>query len=130
MAWSETFPFLNEIVERITGPLRFRFIVQPVIAVLLGMRDGRLDAKAGSPPYVLDLLIHPEHRGGLFSSAGGTLLTPVIVGTVLDAIAQYLIFESIRPLQAVVTGTVVMALPYAVSRGVVNRFITRKKRRG
>jgi hypothetical protein len=32
--------FFGNFVERVTGPLRFRLILQPLIAIFLATRDG------------------------------------------------------------------------------------------
>ena len=36
--------FLEELPQRFTGPGRLRVILQPMIAILLGIRGGRADA--------------------------------------------------------------------------------------
>ena len=48
--------FFEDLPKRLTGPGSFRFIFQPIVAILLGMRDGLLDARAGRPPYLYSLL--------------------------------------------------------------------------
>ena len=51
--------FLNKMAElmlgRVEGPLHFRLVLQPVMAVLLAVRDGRADAKAGKKTVFLDV---------------------------------------------------------------------------
>jgi hypothetical protein len=54
--------FLEEIPRRFTGPGRFRFILQPMVAIVLGIRGGLADAKAGNPPYLFGLLFGAERR--------------------------------------------------------------------
>jgi len=39
--------FIEELPQRITGPGRFRFILQPSIAILIGVRGSLADARAG-----------------------------------------------------------------------------------
>lgn len=39
--------FIEELPQRFTGPGRFRFILQPMTAILLGLRGGLRDTKAG-----------------------------------------------------------------------------------
>ena len=39
--------FLKEIPQRLTGPGRLRFFMQPLIAIILGIGSGRADAQAG-----------------------------------------------------------------------------------
>ena len=115
---------LDKLVARLTGAMSFRFILQPAIAVFLGIRDGLMDAKAGTPPFIADLIFNPKDRKRQLKSAFRRLLTPIIVATVLDIIAQHLIFGHINPLGAVIVGTFVMGLPYALARGVSNRIAT------
>ncbi|HXW73717.1 MAG TPA: hypothetical protein VEK10_02780 [Steroidobacteraceae bacterium] len=39
--------FIRYFIGRFDGPLHFRFIAQPLMAILLAMRDGWRDARAG-----------------------------------------------------------------------------------
>lgn len=120
---------LEKFVSRIDGPLGFRFILQPLVAILLGVQDGIKDSRAGSSPFLKDFTIHPHRRITLLKSAGVSVIKPVIVGIVTDAIAQLLIFNTIRPLGAVLTGTLIIAIPYVTTRGIVNRIVTGNKNR-
>lgn len=45
--------FWAELVGRTTGPMMFRFILQPLMAMFYAYRDGLLDARSGRPPYCL-----------------------------------------------------------------------------
>jgi hypothetical protein len=54
--------FLEDIPKRLAGPGRFRFILQPAIATLLGIRSGLADARAGRPPYLYGVLFHRRLR--------------------------------------------------------------------
>ena len=51
--------FLEDIPRRLAGPGRFRFVLQPLITTLLGIRSGLADARAGRPPYLYGVLVHP-----------------------------------------------------------------------
>lgn len=112
------------IDARITGPMGFRFIFQPLIAVFLGIRDGISDAKAGRPPFLIGLIFKVESRKHLFNSACKALFIPVIFGSVFDAIAQWLLFSRVRPVPAILVGIFITAIPYSCARGWTNR-ITR-----
>lgn len=121
--------FINEIAARLTGPLHFRFIIQPIVAILLGLRDGKMDAKAGSSPYIINLFTHREQRSLLFRSAFISILKPVLFGIFIDGIAQYLIFKTISPSGALFVGSFVIAIPYVLARGLSNRFYFSKRAR-
>ncbi len=120
---------VERVIARVTGPLSMRFMLQPVMATLLGIRDGRLDAKAGNPPFVMEFLFHPADRKKALRSALKSLLMPIVLGSVLDAVAQYLIFHQVRPFWAVVIGTLLMGLPYSAARGLTNRIVTGTRKR-
>ncbi len=115
---------VEKMIARLTGPMSFRFILQPAVAVFLGIRDDLMDAKAGTPPFIADLVMNPKNRKRSLKAAFKRLLTPILVATVLDAIAQYLIFKHVRLVGALLVGAFVMGLPYAAARGISNRVAT------
>jgi hypothetical protein len=119
----------DNIAARITGPLSLRFIIQPIIAIILAVRDGRIDAKAGTPPFVYDLVFDPSHRSERLLNALHAILIPVIIGTVADGIAQYMIFQHVRPIPAILVGALVIGIPYALVRGLINRIFSNRYRR-
>ncbi len=60
--------FVDDMMARLSGPGRMRFIFQPTAAIILGTRDGLKDARAGAPPFLSGLLFHPTKRPGLFAA--------------------------------------------------------------
>jgi hypothetical protein len=46
----------QNLIDRISGPMNFRFILQPVMASIFAIIAGLKDAKAGKPPYFWSLL--------------------------------------------------------------------------
>lgn len=119
------------IAARLSGPMNFRFILQPLVSIALGVRDGIHDAKAGTPPFVVDLLFKKEGKKESAKGAWRKLRIPILVGTVLDAAAQFMIFHHIKVVPALIVGVAVIALPYALARGITNRIVSaRMKRKG
>ncbi|MEO8594445.1 MAG: hypothetical protein ABI759_14100 [Candidatus Solibacter sp.] len=120
----------EELVARITsGPMQFRLIVQPTMALLLGMRDGLADARSGSPPFIWGLLFQREHLKPSLKGALRRLQVPIALATLADALVQYLMFGYVRPLTAVIVGTLLMGLPYSIARGLSNRVRSTRKLR-
>ncbi len=113
--------FLEHLVARLTGPMHFRLIMQPLVAIALGIRDGLKDARAGRPPFVMDLIVRPQGRKRQLKQALETLVKPLIMAIVLDAVAQYLMFQTIYPTAAVFVGIAIMGVPYSLARGLTNR---------
>jgi hypothetical protein len=113
--------FFSDILARLSGPGRLRFIVQPVVAVLLGARDGLKDARGGHAPFLWALVLHLEGWRKHLRSAIESTSELVCIAILLDLISQFLIFREIHPGAALVVGPVLIGLPYAVSRAIANR---------
>lgn len=118
--------FFQDILARLSGPGRLRFIIQPTVAVLLGLRSGIRDAQAGLPPFLWALAFHREHRRELLRSGLVSIRDLVAVAILLDVISQFIIFHNVRPGAALLVGPVLITLPYAVTRAVANRVAHRK----
>lgn len=133
-----THSLIDGIAARLTGPMNLRFIMQPLAAILLGIKDGRADARAGEPPFVIDVFSDSQNRKSDLLGALRRLLVPITIGTILDAIFQYLVFRDepgrrmiVHPGSALLVGTTVMGLPYTLARGLTNRILSgRARRRG
>lgn len=115
--------FLEELPQRLTGPGRLRFLLQPALAVLLGAMGGRADAKAGNPPYLFGLIFHAGRRKELLRSGVAAIRTLVAMGVVLDVVFQLVIYQEVHPGAAVVIGPVLIALPYALARALTTRLL-------
>jgi hypothetical protein len=92
--------FLEELPQRFTGPGRLRFILQPVTAMLLGIRGGLHDAKTGNPPYLFGLPFGAEHRRELLQCGVAAIRNLVALGIIMDIVLEALraIYEGIaRP---------------------------------
>ena len=57
-----THDFFADLLARLSGPGRMRFILQPTVAIVLGARDGVKDARAGLPPFIWALLFRRHGR--------------------------------------------------------------------
>lgn len=120
--------FLIDLPKRLTGPGRFRFILQPAVAIFLGIRGGKADARLGRPPYIFSVFFHSEHRKTVLREAFEHLATLLGVAILLDAISQFLILHQIFPGAALVVGPVLIALPYSISRALSNRWFSSRTR--
>ena len=112
---------LADLPARVVGPGRLRFILQPIMAILLGLRGGLADARAGRSPYVMGLLLDPLHRWEYIRTGVATIRDIVAIGIILDVVAQFLIFGRVYPGAALLIGPVLITAPYAIARGLTNR---------
>jgi len=121
--------FFEDMLARLSGPGRLRFILQPTMAVLVGVRDGVRDARIGSPPFLSALIYQRARRYDLLRSALTSLRDLVAIAVLLDVISQFLIFGEIHPGAALLLGPVLVAIPYAISRALANRTARGRGRR-
>jgi hypothetical protein len=91
------------------------------MAIILGVRSGLADARAGHRPYFSGLLFETDRRRDLFESGFHGIIDLVLVGILLDAVFQWVILGTSHPGAALVVGPVLIALPYALSRDLSNR---------
>ena len=117
--------FLEDIPKRLLGPGRFRFILQPAAAIFIGWRAGRADGRAGRPPYLRALLLHAEHRAAMARETIEGIAVLLLMGILLDSIAQWAILGISYPGAALVVGPVLIAFPYAAARAAGGRLAPR-----
>lgn len=113
--------FFQDILARLSGPGRLRFILQPAVAIILGTRSGINDASAGLPPFLWGLVLASEHRRELLRSSLAATRNLLAIAILLDLVSQFLIFHEIHPGAALVVGPVLIGVPYALSRAFSNR---------
>jgi hypothetical protein len=123
-----TFESLNrlwdDILDRPGGPMTFRFILQPAMAILAALRDGVHDARTGRRPYIW-ALIHgvrdPEGRVGRLWEGIISTARVIILGVVMDTIYQWVEFRTFYPVQAAVIAILLAFVPYLLLRGPFER---------
>jgi hypothetical protein len=113
--------FLEELPQRFTGPGRFRFILQPVTAIFLGIRGGLADAKTGNPPYLFSLVFHAGRRRELLRSGAAAISTLLAMGIIMDVVFQLILYRAVHPGAALLVGPIFICFPYALSRALTTR---------
>jgi hypothetical protein len=119
--------FWENLVGRVTGPLTFRLIVQPAIAIFLAIRAGRRDARAGKPPYFVRILMSPANRHGLLIEGWKEVAKVFVMATLIDVAYQVMVIRWVYPNEALAVAFLLACLPYLVVRGLADR-ITRARR--
>jgi hypothetical protein len=119
--------FVEDIPKRLIGPGKFRFILQPLVATILGIRNGLADARAGQPPYLWGMVSRRELRKQFARSAFQTLANLLLMGILLDSVFQWLILGVSYPGAALVVGPVLIVAPYTAARGLSNRLMRLSK---
>lgn len=120
--------FIEGLLARLNGPMSFRFLIQPLIALFFAFRDGRNDARIGRTPYFWGLFTDPEHRGEMLRSGWKSIGKMFIIAIVLDNVFQYIVFGNFRPGGGLIAAVILALVPYLLLRGPVNRFLSAKNR--
>ena len=123
----EQLSFIDGLMARIDGPMSFRLVLQPLVALFFAFRDGRRDAREGKSPYFWALFTEPGHRREMLTSGWRSIGKVFVIAVALDLLFQYLVFHDFRPLGALLTGLILALVPYLLLRGPVNRFMRLKQ---
>lgn len=119
--------FFDDIAARLTGPGKFRFILQPIMAMIIGSRHGIADARANLPNFLWGVAFHAQHRRYLVRSTIAGVRDLVAIAILLDVISQAIIFHNVHPGAALIVGPVLIAIPYALARALSNRIYRARK---
>src|SRR5215468_8031125 len=113
--------FWHDLIERPDGPLRFRFVLQPLMATIVAIRDGRKDARSGRSPYFQAVLGNPQERIGRLREGLNATARIIALGLVMDVIYQAIVFKTFYSDQALVVALVLAFVPYVIIRDVTAR---------
>lgn len=116
--------WLQELA-RPSGPMKFRFILQPIMAAIVAARDGISDARTGRIPFLSAMLHRPGRRVVRLEEALNATARIILLGLVMDAIYQYIVLDQFYPVEAVIIAIVLCFIPYAIIRGPVARLSRR-----
>ena len=114
----------DDILNRPGGPMTFRFVLQPAMAVIAALRDGVHDVRLGRKPYFWALLHgvrDPQGRSGRLWEGIISTARIIILGVVMDSIYQWVVFKTFYPVQAAVIAILLAFIPYLLLRGPFER---------
>ena len=111
--------------ERVSGPMWFRLILQPAVAVFFAARDGLKDERLGRPPYFWKVLTnHHGHRNELIRDGWTSISKVFIMAILIDGIYQFIVQRWIYPLELVTIAILLAVVPYVLVRGPLNRLVS------
>ncbi len=109
------------LVERPTEQMKFRFMLQPVMAAVAAILAGLKDARTGRSPYFWTMLDDPSERAGRLREGLNATARIILLGLVMDAIYQLIVLKQFYPAEAVIIALLLAFAPYVVLRGPVAR---------
>jgi hypothetical protein len=115
----------GDLVGRVTGPMKFRLVLQPVMAAILAIHAGLRDAREGRPPYFWAIITEPALRGNLIKEGWRAVSRVFIFAVIIDAIYQYIEYRWFYPFEAIIVAVILALVPYVLIRGPVSRIARR-----
>jgi|SRR5271169_5454992 len=115
---------------RITGPMKFRIVLQPIMAMFFAIRSGLRDAHEGKPAYFWALLTDAGERRAMLDDGWKSVGKVFVLAIVLDAVYQYIVQRWVYPGEAALVAVILAIVPYLLVRGPANRIARRTSNHG
>ena len=118
----------ENLVGRVEGPMKFRLILQPLVACILAIRAGLRDARENKPPFFWALAFNPEHRRDLLKQGWKDIGKVFIATVILDVVYQIVVLRMVYPGEAIIVAVLLALVPYLLLRAPVARLAAKKKK--
>jgi hypothetical protein len=117
----------ENLIARVSGPMKFRLILQPIMASVLAILAGLKDAKAGKPPYFWAMMTDPIHRADMIRDGWKRVGRVFFLALVLDIAYQIVVSRFVYFGEAIIVSCVLAVVPYLILRGPVNRLVRQRR---
>ena len=111
----------ENLIDRVSGPMKFRLILQPLMATIFAIRNGLKDAKEGRPPYFWGLFTHPEQRLDMLRDGWKRVGKIFAMAIIMDLVYQWIVSRRFYPFEALLVAIILAFIPYLLIRGPVDR---------
>jgi signal transduction histidine kinase len=115
----------HQLIDRADAPMRFRFILQPLMAAFLAIRHGLNDARTGRSPYFWTMLGNPRERAQRLNEGLNATARIIFLGLLMDAIYQVIVLRRFYPAEAVIVALLFAFIAYVIIRGPATRIARR-----
>jgi hypothetical protein len=113
--------FTTQLIDRVTGPLHFRLVLQPLMAAFFAIRSGwrmrRPASRRTSGPSFSDR----SDRRALIKDGWESVGRVFVLAIVLDVVYQLYVLHFVYPGEAIVVALILAIVPYLLLRGLVTR---------
>ena len=117
---------LEDLASRVTGPMKFRLVLQPIMAAIFAIRSGLADARNGKPAYFWALFHDPAHRADMLENGWKSVGKVFVLALILDVVYQIIARRFVYPGEAIITAFLLAIVPYLLLRGLTTR-LARKR---
>jgi hypothetical protein len=113
----------HDLIDRPSGPMAFRFILQPLMAAIAAILHGRRDARTGRSPYFWTVMSNSQERISRLREGLNATARIILLGIVMDVIYQLIALKRFYPVESVIVAVMLGFIPYLVLRGIVTRVL-------
>jgi hypothetical protein len=113
--------FWSDVFGRLHGPMSFRFVLQPLMALLAALPDGIDDARHGHSSFFWTNRSDPTVQRGRLRQGIESTARVVLLGISMDVIYQLKVFDRLYPVEALMMAILLALIPYFIFRWIVER---------
>jgi hypothetical protein len=113
------------LVGRLSGPMSFRILMQPAMAIFFAIHAGVKDAQHNNPTFLGCAISNPASWRARIRLSWKDVGTVFLVALILDAIYQIVTHSGVYLLELLITATALALAPYMVARDLVARIARR-----
>ena len=117
----------SQLLARVSGPMKFRLVLQPAMACFFAVRQGLADAKAGKPAYFWSILSNFSQCGPMVKEGWKDVERIFLLALAMDVVYQLIVLHFVYPGEAIIVGILLAIVPYLILRGLVTRVARRDK---
>lgn len=118
----------ENLVGRAHGPMMFRTVLQPAVAIFFAVRAGLRDAPTDRAPYFWGLLYDPRSRRDMLRDGWHDVGKIFVLAMILDVVYQLIVSRWVYAGEVILVAVLLALVPYLLVRGLVTR-IARALRR-
>lgn len=115
----------QNLIARPNGRLALRFILQPLMATILAVRDGIKDARTGRSPFFWSVISDPAQRTARLHEGIASTGKIFVIAIAIDIAYQLLELNEFYPGEAVIVAALLAFVPYLALRGPAARLARR-----
>jgi hypothetical protein len=112
---------VENLGDRVSGPMHFRVFMQPVMASIFAVIAGLKDAKEAKAPYFWGLLTETGHRAAMLKDGWKSVGKVFVLAMLLDVIYQFKVQGFVYPGEVLIVALLLAVVPYLILRGLVTR---------
>jgi hypothetical protein len=109
------------LIGRIGGPMTFRLVLQPTVAICFAIRGRIRDAREERRPHAWVILTDSTRRKELLRESWEDVAKVFLAAVIIDFIYQVTEFRWFYPEEALIVAAFLALLPYFLLRGLRNR---------